>query len=113
MNISYTIQQEIEEKIQHKKIKVVPKLASILNEDIMDNIFNEHRPDFIFHAAAYKHVKLVEDNPITSLENNVFGTLKVAKLSSKYSVRKLLFLLAVIKLLDLQILWELLKDYLN
>ena len=67
-------------------------MASILNEDIMDNIFNEHRPDVIFHTAAYKHVKLVEDNPITSLENNVFGTLKVAKFSSKYSVRNFILI---------------------
>ena len=54
----------------------------------MEEIFAEHRPDFVFHAAAYKHVPMMEDNPSESIQNNVDGTRVIADLSVKYGVKK-------------------------
>ena len=82
----YSIQQEIEEYVFVKKIKIIPCLVSILDKLNLEKIFQKYKPDTIFHAAAYKHVKLVEDNPITGINNNVFGTLNLAELSIKYNL---------------------------
>ena len=54
----------------------------------MENVFAEFRPDYVFHAAAYKHVPMMEDNPSESVQNNVYGTKVLADLSVKYGVKK-------------------------
>jgi FlaA1/EpsC-like NDP-sugar epimerase len=54
----------------------------------MENLFREFRPDYVFHAAAYKHVPMMEDNPSESIQNNVYGTKVIADLSVKYGVKK-------------------------
>lgn len=82
----YSIQQEIESFNFAKKVKIIPSLVSILDKSSMEKIFKKYKPDTIFHAAAYKHVKIVEENPITGIRNNVFGTLKLAELSLKYNL---------------------------
>ena len=82
----YSIHQEIKNLISNKYLKVVPKLISILDINNLDKIFKQCKPDTVFHAAAYKHVKIVEENPFTGIENNVFGTLILTKLSIKYKV---------------------------
>lgn len=69
-------------------IKAFTLMASIQNKPRMEEIFAEHRPDFVFHAAAYKHVPMMEDNPSESVQNNVDGTRVIADLSVKYGVRK-------------------------
>lgn len=63
-------------------------VTSICREDRMEEIFGRFRPDYVFHAAAYKHVPMMEDNPSESVFNNVWGTRIVADLSVKYGVRK-------------------------
>ena len=63
-------------------------VADICNEVVMERIFNLYRPEFVFHAAAYKHVPMMEDNPMESVRNNVFGTRVIADLSLKYGVDK-------------------------
>ena len=63
-------------------------VASIVNRDHMEALFREFRPDYVFHAAAYKHVPMMEDNPSEAVVNNVLGTKVVADLSVKYGVRK-------------------------
>lgn len=63
-------------------------VASIANEERMEKIFQTYRPDYVFHAAAYKHVPMMEDNPSESIQNNVWGTKVIADLSVKYGVRK-------------------------
>ena len=70
------------------QIKAFTLMASIQNKPRMEEIFAEHRPDFVFHAAAYKHVPMMEDNPSESIQNNVDGTRVIADLSVKYGVRK-------------------------
>ena len=69
-------------------IKVETIVANITNLDRMENIFNQYKPEYVFHAAAYKHVPMMENNPSESIHNNVWGTKVIADLSVKYSVRK-------------------------
>ncbi len=63
------------------QVKLVPYLASIRDEDLLMKIFKSHQPATVFHAAAYKHVPLVEQNPTEGIRNNVFGTLTCAQVS--------------------------------
>ena len=63
-------------------------VTSICKLDRMEKIFSTFRPDYVFHAAAYKHVPMMEDNPSESIQNNVYGTKVIADLSVKYGVKK-------------------------
>ena len=69
-------------------IKAETIVTSITNEKRMDDIFNKFRPEYVFHAAAYKHVPMMEDNPSESVINNIKGTKVLADLSVKYKVKK-------------------------
>jgi FlaA1/EpsC-like NDP-sugar epimerase len=68
------------------KICITPMLASVQDEKRIDQILTEWKPDTIYHAAAYKHVPLVEHNPAEGVRNNVFGTLNVAQLAERHGV---------------------------
>ena len=70
------------------KIKAHTIVANISNEERMDKIFHTYRPDYVFHAAAYKHVPMMENNPSESIQNNILGTKVIADLSVKYGVKK-------------------------
>ncbi len=63
-------------------------VTSICKEQRMDHIFSQFKPDYVFHAAAYKHVPMMEDNPSEAIQNNVYGTKVIADLSVKYNVKK-------------------------
>ena len=63
-------------------------VTSICNEAHMESIFKRFRPDYVFHAAAYKHVPMMEDNPSEAVLNNIYGTKVIADLSVKYGVKK-------------------------
>ena len=63
-------------------------MTSIANKGHMDTIFAQHRPEYVFHAAAYKHVPMMEDNPSQAVQNNIDGTRVIADLSVKYGVKK-------------------------
>ena len=69
-------------------IKAETVVTSICHHDHMEHIFREFRPDYVFHAAAYKHVPMMEDNPSEAVQNNVMGTKVIADLSVKYGVEK-------------------------
>ena len=69
-------------------IKAHTIVASIANADRMEKIFQTYKPYYVFHAAAYKHVPMMENNPSESIQNNVWGTKIIADLSVKYGVKK-------------------------
>ena len=69
-------------------IKAETVVTSITHQMRMDDIFRTFRPDYVFHAAAYKHVPMMEDNPSEAVVNNIYGTKVIADLSVKYGVKK-------------------------
>ena len=85
-NNAYDIQQEIKRHFPEIDLKVL--IASVRDEHKMDKIFEQYRPEIVFHAAAHKHVPLMEDSPCEAIKNNVFGTQNVVNLSDKYNVKK-------------------------
>ena len=73
---------------EHPHIDVHVVVTTVCSMSRMDAVFNQFRPEYVFHAAAYKHVPMMEDNPSEAVMNNVYGTKVVADLSVKYGVRK-------------------------
>ena len=73
---------------KYPKVEAETVVASICNEHHMESIFKRFKPDYVFHAAAYKHVPMMEDNPSEAVENNIHGTKIMADLSVKYGVKK-------------------------
>ena len=84
----YTINQKLDLHIKEKKFstEVIPILGSIKNTSSLDKVFLDHKPNFVFHAAAYKHVPMVEINSIEAIENNTIGTINLLDASEKYQV---------------------------
>ncbi|MBR1682596.1 MAG: polysaccharide biosynthesis protein [Bacteroidaceae bacterium] len=75
-------------KREFPEVEAVTIVTSITNESRMENIFRTYRPKYVFHAAAYKHVPMMEDNPSEAVLNNIQGTRVIADLSVKYGVKK-------------------------
>ncbi|MCQ2068806.1 MAG: polysaccharide biosynthesis protein [Bacteroidaceae bacterium] len=73
---------------QYPGIKCYTIVGSITNQKFMETIFESHRPDYVLHAAAYKHVPMMEDNPAMAVQNNIVGTRIVADLAVKYRTSK-------------------------
>ena len=73
---------------EYPSIAAQTVVTSICKKDRMEQIFRDFRPDYVFHAAAYKHVPMMEDNPSEAVQNNVYGTKVIADLSVKYGVKK-------------------------
>lgn len=72
----------------YPQLKVSTIVGSITNREQMEAIFEAHRPDCVLHAAAYKHVPMMEDNPGMAVQNNIYGTRVIADLSVKYGIEK-------------------------
>ena len=72
----------------YPEVKAETVVTSICKEARMEKIFDEFRPEYVFHAAAYKHVPMMEDNPSEAVQNNIYGTKVIADLSVKYGVKK-------------------------
>ena len=86
-NNAYDIQQELR-RSSVKDVELCVEIASIRDKARIDEVFAQHRPEVVFHAAAHKHVPLMENNPAEAIKNNVFGTFNVVEASEKYKVRK-------------------------
>ncbi len=69
-------------------LKVETIVTSIANQEHMEKLFAKYRPDYVFHAAAYKHVPMMEDNPAIAVQNNIYGTRVIADLAVKYGAKK-------------------------
>ncbi len=85
-NSVYDIQQELVRKYPKLNLKVL--IASVRNTNRMEQIFSAYRPNIVYHAAAHKHVPLMEDSPGEAIKNNVFGTYKTAMAADKFGVQK-------------------------
>lgn len=85
-NNAYAIQQEL--KRQYPDLHLETLIGSVRNTNRVDSIIEQYHPDIIYHAAAHKHVPLMEDSPNEAIKNNVEGTYKVAQSAAKYGVRK-------------------------
>lgn len=85
-NGAYEVQQEL--KQQYPDLELIVLIGSVRNTNRVNEIFKTYRPDIVYHAAAHKHVPLMEDSPNEAIKNNVFGTLKVAKAADSYGTGK-------------------------
>ncbi len=85
-NSAYDIQQELKVKYPELNLKVL--IGSVRNSHRVDDVFRTYRPDIVYHAAAHKHVPLMEDSPNEAIKNNVLGTWKVAQASVENGVEK-------------------------
>ena len=75
-------------KKDYPDIEAETVVTTICRQDRMEQIFSDFKPDYVFHAAAYKHVPMMEDNPSEAVLNNIYGTKVIADLSAKYGVKK-------------------------
>ena len=85
-NNAYEIQQELKREYPSLHLEVL--IGSVRNTSRIDKVFEDYRPDIVYHAAAHKHVPLMEDSPNEAIKNNVFGTYKTALAADKYGAEK-------------------------
>lgn len=85
-NTTYDIQNELRKNFP--ELNLVVLIASVRNTKRMDNIFKQYRPEIVYHAAAHKHVPLMEDSPNEAVKNNVLGTWKVVQAADKWQVKR-------------------------
>jgi len=86
----FNIQNELKEKFP--KLKIFAEICDICDKEKIRIIFNKYKPNIVFHAAAYKHVPLMEEHPDEAVKNNIFGTKVVAEAAMKYGVEKFVFI---------------------
>ena len=86
-NSAYAIQQELRRKYGDK-LDLQVQIASVRDSKKMDALFERYRPEIVFHAAAHKHVPLMEDSPEEAVKNNVFGTFNVASSANRYGAER-------------------------
>lgn len=89
-NNAYQIQKSLEWEFPDLKLTVL--IGSVRDERRLESIFSKYWPDIVFHAAAHKHVPLMEDSPNEAIKNNVIGTLKTARTASHYQVKKFILI---------------------
>lgn len=85
-NNAYDIEQEL--KREYPELNLITIIGSVRDYDRLDDIFKEYRPEYVFHAAAHKHVPLMELSPNEAIKNNCLGTLNTVKVADKYKVKK-------------------------
>ena len=83
-NNAYEIEQELKRSLPHLNLLVL--IGSVRDKGKLENVFKTYKPDIVFHAAAHKHVPLMETSPNEAIKNNVFGTLNCARMADKYGV---------------------------
>ena len=86
----YAVEQELKTKYPDLNLRV--EIANICDKDVIDSIFAHHTPDIVLHAAAHKHVPLMERNVVEAVKNNVFGTLNLVEASEKHGVKRFIMI---------------------
>lgn len=89
-NNAYNLENELKGRYPEVELKLL--IGSIRDRKRLENVFREHRPEVVFHAAAHKHVPLMEDSPSEAILNNVFGTLNLAETADKFNVERFVML---------------------
>ncbi|NLK22340.1 MAG: polysaccharide biosynthesis protein [Epulopiscium sp.] len=85
-NNAYDIQNELKRKYPQLNLETI--IASIRDKNRINDIFDKYKPEVVFHAAAHKHVPLMEDSPMEAIKNNVFGTLNLVQAANYYGVKR-------------------------
>lgn len=91
-NSTYELQMELIKKVREEnnnETAIITLIGSTYNEVRVEQVIRDYKPDYIYHAAAYKHVPLMEDSPAEAIRTNVIGTYNVARLADKYNVKKM------------------------
>lgn len=89
-NNAYDIQLELKDK--YPKLNLEVMIASVRNTKRMESLFERFHPEIVYHAAAHKHVPLMEDSPNEAVKNNVFGTLNTARVADKYGTKRFILI---------------------
>ena len=89
-NNAYAIQQELVRK--YPQLDLITLIASVRDSKRINNIFEKYKPDIVFHAAAHKHVPLMEDSPTEAVKNNISGTYKVADAAGRYGAQRFILI---------------------
>ena len=89
-NNAYDIQLEL--KHDYPQLNLETMIASVRNTDKVNDLFKQYHPDIVYHAAAHKHVPLMEDSPNEAVKNNVFGTLNVARACDQYKTKRMILI---------------------
>lgn len=89
-NSLYSIEQELKTRYPNADIKAI--IANIRDEERMFEIFEDYSPEIVFHAAAHKHVPLMENNPIEAIKNNIFGTYNLVNACDKYNTKRFILI---------------------
>ena len=91
-NNLYNIEIELKSNIDNNDVEIVPIVGSVRDKKRLENVFETYRPYLVFHAAAHKHVPLMEISPLEAIKNNVFGTYNTANMADKYNVKRFILI---------------------
>lgn len=91
-NNLYNIEMELKQNHYDKKFEIVAMVGSVRDKKRLEQVFKKYNPYLVFHAAAHKHVPLMEVSPLEAIKNNVFGTYNVANYADKYSVKRFILI---------------------
>ncbi len=87
----YEIELELKQVFEKKNIKIIPLLADILDQGQLEETFEKYKPNVVFHAAAYKHVPMLEMQPWKAVDNNIIGTLKLVSVANRHNTDRFVF----------------------
>lgn len=93
-NTTYETQISLQKRISNEKLatELIVLIGSVYNDIRLESVFEKYRPQLVFHAAAYKHVPLMEDSAVEAVRTNILGTYNVSSLANKYHVQKMILI---------------------
>ncbi len=91
-NNLYNIELELKANLENKDVEIIPIVGSVRDKKRLDGVFEKYKPYLVFHAAAHKHVPLMEISPLEAIKNNVFGTYNTVMCADKYNVKRFILI---------------------